>query len=169
MPVPPPKGGAAQNKPANEATSQLQATTPGPDHGPAAARCPSRQNHVIFAPTSMQCHQSQHNTPSYHTHPLLPCCNLPETYNNSRGFRPTATSGGTTDIRGLLVAVGGTPADKLVAMAGDDIPGVITVAGGGRKAVIRALTRSKLGAWLTTDHPIKERETEDQAKETQTK
>ena len=79
------KGVQHINKPANEATSQLQTTTPGPDHGPAAARCPSKQKHGIIAPTSMQCHQSQHNTPSYHTHPLLPCCNLPETPNKAEG------------------------------------------------------------------------------------
>ena len=43
---------------------------------------------------------------------------------------------GTAEIIGLLVAVGGSPVDILVAMAGNDNLGVITVAGGGRKAVV---------------------------------
>ena len=61
---------------------------------------------------------------------------FPETPNDSRGFRATAGSGGTSEIIGLLVAVGSSPVDILVAMAGDDNPGVINVAGGGRKAVV---------------------------------
>ena len=57
-------------------------------------------------------------------------------------------------------------------MAGDDNPGVITVVGGGRKAVVIegwATPRPWFGAWLTADHPTKEREMKDLAKETQTK
>ena len=68
-------------------------------------------------PHNMQRNQSQHNTPWYHTLPL-PWCNSPETLNNSRGFRATAGSGGTAEIIGLLVAVGGSPVDILVAMVG---------------------------------------------------
>ena len=73
----------------------------------------------------------------------------------------TARSGGTAEIVGLLVAVRGSPADILVAMAG-----------GGRKAVVRegwAAARLWLGAWLITNHPAKERKTKDLAKETQKK
>ena len=102
--------------------------------GPAAAHHPQGRGMASSPPSCNATNHSttHHDTTHSHSHDAI----YLKLLMTARGFRATAGSGGTAEIIGLLVAVGGSPVDILVAMAGDDNPGVINVAGGGRKAVV---------------------------------